>query len=178
MEVKICSKCDTNKEISRFSLEKRYDGRIYRRNVCKNCKQKQCDLEKQKARHRKYGRLNRKKRTAYERNRIKYDTQYKLTRNLRSRIRAAIKNNQKTGSPIKDLGCSISEFKLYIESLWQTNMSWNNYGFGEGKWVIDHIIPLSKVNLSNREEFLKACHYSNLQPMWFEVNSKKGAKIV
>ena len=178
MEVKVCSKCKVNKTIDRFSVEKHKNGNLYTRNVCKNCKYKQCDHEKLKARHRKYGKLHRSKKTAYERNRIRYDEQYRLIRNLKSKLRATIRNQQKIGSAIKDLGCSISEFKNYLQSLWQPGMTWDNYGFGAGKWVIDHILPLSKIDLSNREEFLKVNHYTNLQPMWFEVNSKKGAKIV
>jgi hypothetical protein len=70
------------------------------------------------------------------------------------------------------LGCSIPELKTYLESKFQEGMSWENWGiYG---WHIDHIIPLDAFNLTNREEFLKACHYTNLQPLWAEENLKKG----
>ena len=55
-------------------------------------------------------------------------------------------------------------------------MNWDNYGFYG--WHIDHIIPLDFYDLQNREEFLKACHYTNLQPLWAEENITKGNKIV
>lgn len=84
-------------------------------------------------------------------------------------MRGKIKN----GSAVKDLGCSVSHFMSYLESLFKSGMSWANYGFGEGKWNIDHIKPISSFKLQNREEFLKACHYTNLQPLWHIENIRK-----
>jgi len=55
-------------------------------------------------------------------------------------------------------------------------MTWDNYGLGTGKWQIDHIVNLNSFNLSNRKELLKACHFSNLQPLWFDDHIKKTIK--
>lgn len=109
----------------------------------------------------------------YVKERRKIDIQFRLACNLRSRLNIAIKSNQKKGSAVKDLGCSISEFKFYLEGKFKDTMSWGNYG----KWHIDHIIPLTYFDLSKRKEFLKACHYTNLQPLWAEENIKKSNKI-
>lgn len=97
--------------------------------------------------------------------RRKENIQVRLADNLRIRLRAALKGNFKSGSAVSDLGCSISELKLYIESQFQIGMSWDNWGKGNDKWHIDHILPLNSFDLTDREQLLKACHYINLQPL-------------
>ena len=101
--------------------------------------------------------------------RYKTDINYTLAVSLRNRTRMAIKSRQKSGSAVKDLGCKISKLRKYIENKFVDDMNWNNWG----KWHIDHIKPLASFNLSNREEFLRAVHYSNLQPLWKLENLKK-----
>lgn len=113
-----------------------------------------------------------KQQSIYCKNRRAADIQFKIASNLRSRLSHAIKDMQKGGSAIEDLGCSIQEFKSILESKFHPGMSWTNYG----EWHIDHIIPLSKFNLADTEQLKKACHYSNLQPMWAKDNWSKGAK--
>jgi hypothetical protein len=112
----------------------------------------------------------------YSKKRINIDINYKLTKILRTRLYSALKKGQKTGSAVKDLGCSIEELKIYLECKFQDGMSWDNYGL-KG-WHIDHIIPLSTFDLSNPNELRKACHYTNLQPLWAEENLNKGNKIL
>lgn len=106
--------------------------------------------------------------------RRKTDIGYKLSYYLRCRLRLALKNNQKLGSAVKDLGCSIDFLKQYLEEKFQPGMSWNNYG----RWHIDHIKPLSKFDLTCREQFLMATHYTNLQPLWAVENISKRDKLV
>lgn len=129
------------------------------------------DHIKEKARI--YHQENKQKIYRYRKNRIKTDIKTKLARRLRDRLRVAIKNKQKSGSAIRDLGCTIDQFKLYLEFLFQIGMNWSNYG----EWHIDHIMPLSSFNLENREDLLKAVHFTNLQPLWAKDNLKKSDKI-
>ena len=111
----------------------------------------------------------------YVKKRYKNDIQYKLTISLRTRLNRAIKNNQKTGSAVGELGCTIDEFKVYIENKFQEGMSWENWKY-DG-WHLDHIKPLSSFDLTDREQFLEACHYTNLQPLWGWQNMQKHDKI-
>jgi hypothetical protein len=119
---------------------------------------------------RKEGR-SRRRREEYQRFRI-YSPEKLIAKRLRSRLYNAIKHTTKSGSAIVDLGCSIEQFKGYLMSKFQEGMSWDNYG----KWHIDHIKPLSKFDLTDRQQFLEACHYTNLQPLWAVQNLKKGSK--
>jgi hypothetical protein len=100
---------------------------------------------------------------------------FKLSKGLRTRLWSAIKDNQKAGSAVKDLGCSVEELKQYLESKFQPEMSWDNWSL-DG-WHIDHIKPLSSFDLTDRKQMLEACHYTNLQPLWAKDNLSKSDKI-
>ena len=102
------------------------------------------------------------------------DKVYRLKSILRSRLNNVIKDNCKSGSFVADLGCSVEFLKTYLEDKFQPGMNWSNHTI-KG-WHIDHIIPLSTFDLSNREELKKACHYTNLQPLWSKDNWQKGDK--
>lgn len=112
----------------------------------------------------------------YVTDRMKSDTNFKLAALLRKRVTNAVKRNSKAGSAVRDLGCSIDELRCYLEGKFKDGMTWENWG-REG-WHIDHVMPLAFFNLTNREQFLQACHYTNLQPLWAKENRKKMASIV
>ena len=118
-------------------------------------------------------------RTEYANQRRHNDLNFRLRLVLRSRVNHAIKKNQKTGSAVRDLGCSIDKLKTYLETMFHNNpntnepMTWNNWGKGDDCWQLDHIIALCKFDLTNKEQFLKACHYTNLQPLWNKSHIEK-----
>lgn len=97
---------------------------------------------------------------------------FKLRENLRSRLARAVRSNQKAGSAVRDLGCSILQFKSHIEAQFRKGMDWSNWGLRG--WHLDHIRPLSGFDLSKREELQAACHYTNIQPLWWFENMGKG----
>lgn len=125
----------------------------------------QQDNQKQYAAAKKqWGRRNLKYYVDYRNNNLSH----KIAHSLRVRLRRVVK----TGSAVKNLGCSIPEFLAHLESKFTTGMSWNNYG----KWHIDHIKPLSSYDLTNPEQLILACHYSNLQPLWAAENISKNGR--
>jgi hypothetical protein len=129
-----------------------------------------------KIKRKEYYQNHKEERNKYTLNKLKNNINFKIANNLRNRLRQALKDNQKSGSAVKDLGCSIPELKTHLESKFQDGMTWDNWS--PTGWHIDHIKPLASFNLINRKEFLKANHYTNLQPMWAEENFKKGKNAI
>jgi len=134
--------------------------------------------ESNKRKCKKYRELNKDKvnraKNLWKANKVSTDINYKIRDLLRGRLRHAIKNKQKNGSAVKLLGCSIPEFIKYFETLFHPGMSWDN----QGDWHIDHKIPLVSFDLQDPEQLAKACHYTNLQPLWALDNISKGCRII
>lgn len=173
---KLCSKCKESKDISNFRKQSATkDGYKY---YCKTCetpyhqqryiRQREKILNNQKIWNHnnrdiinKYRRINNK----LPINRIK--------KNLRKRIKELISHPYEQS---KHIGCSGKFLKQYLESKFLPGMNWDNYGFGDNKWHVDHIKPLSLFNLDDKEQLMLANHYSNLQPLWQKDNLSKGNK--
>lgn len=113
----------------------------------------------------------------YEKDRKSRDPLYKARINLRNRLRLAIisANAIKSDSSYELLGCTNEELKIYLEALFKEGMTWDNYG--RKGWHIDHIIPCCSFDLTQPEQQRKCFHYTNLQPLWWYENCKKGGKI-
>jgi hypothetical protein len=140
--------------------------------------------ENKNGRIKDYKEANRKHIRDLKNNRIKQrrkeDPAFAIYLNLRARLSGILSGKYKPASTVESLGCSPNELVAHIESKFYPNpdtgemMSWDNKGlYG---WHIDHIIPLEKFDLEDKDQFLKACHYTNLQPLWAKNNLKKGSK--
>lgn len=72
------------------------------------------------------------------------------------------------------MGYSLAELKLHLETKFQSDMNWDNYG----KWHIDHIKPVSSflINGIDSEGFKECWSLENLQPLWAQENLQKGNK--
>ncbi len=127
--------------------------------------------EKIKSKTKKWNIENKIEVRKYKNEKYYLDPQYRLAHLIRSRVRLAIKNNQKTGIAIEELGCSVEEIKLHIEKQFKPGMGWDNWNYRG--WHLDHIVPLSHFDLTNHIEYLKACHFTNIQPLWRLENQSK-----
>ena len=98
----------------------------------------------------------------------------RLKENIGNGIRSTMKerNLTKKSKTTEILGCSKIDFKLYIESKFETWMTWENYGKYNGEfnygWDIDHIIPISSAK--TEEDIIRLNHYTNLQPLCSYTN--------
>lgn len=119
---------------------------------------------------------NKEKRNQYERQKNIEDHFYKFKNNIRKLISYTFKNN-KLNKPSKTeeiLGCTVKEFKEYIQSKFTEGMTFNNHN--KKGWHLDHIIPISSAK--TEEDIIRLNHYTNFQPLWAEDNLKKGNKIL
>lgn len=103
------------------------------------------------------------------------DPNFLIIKSLRDRLSKTIKSQgtYKSNKTLDYVGCNKEQLKNHLESLFVIGMSWNNYG----KWHIDHIYPLSKIDLSQESNIRKVMNYKNLQPLWASDNVRKSASI-
>ncbi len=99
------------------------------------------------------------------------DENYRLRKNLRSRIHDCIKKNKPT---MEYVGCDLNFLKLWFESLFTEEMTFENYG---SYWHIDHVIPCSKFDLSNNDNINNCFRWTNLQPLESSKNLSKSNNI-
>jgi len=165
--VKVCTKCKIKKELTEFSKDKKTKDN--HRSDCNSCRreyyifnrerilQRQCELRK----------LN----NPYLK--IKNNPYLKMKKIIRDRTNKAFKRKgySKNTKTQEILGIEWEVAKQHIERQFTKGMNWDN----QGKWHIDHIIPLASAN--TEEELIKLCHYTNIQPLWAEDNLTKSDKI-
>ena len=184
-ECKKCKTCQLTKPISEFFPAAKYKDKQYYRGECKECNkinQRSDQTAQIKYRNSERGkkvkaaykkrREYRKQQTKYEMTRYYKDPLYRCKRLIRARLFHCLeKKNWRKNSKFKDyIGCTLPDLINHLQSKFTEGMTWEN----QGRWHIDHIIPLSSA--TSEEEMYKLCHYTNLQPLWALDNLKKSNK--
>jgi hypothetical protein len=165
-QVKYCNKCKRTLPLA-LSFNKRKNRKSGYHSICKECQKKYPQ-----------GKRDYKK---YQKKKYHEDIQYNVAQKFRRKVRQILKlflkgKLKSTKDTYRDyLGCSIKEYKDYLESKFQEGMNWENYGV-KG-WHMDHIIPVTKFDLTDPEEVKKCFHYTNTQPLWAKDNRKKSNTI-
>jgi len=192
MNLKKCAKCSQEKDRTLFAKDiTTKDGY---RSYCTECNRERAraaSIIRKPKRHsynqsksseiseynKIYFAANKSNINQYKQKRYNTDPQFKLAHILRIRIIKAIKANSIRTNSIKLLGCTIKEYKEYIENKWADGMSWDNHSNKKGGWEIDHIKPCAAFDLIDIEQQKQCFHYTNTQPLWFEDNRTKADKI-
>jgi len=113
-------------------------------------------------------------RRKYSRQIFATNINHKIALNLRRRIHKVLRGHSKSSETIHLLGCSIPDFRIYLESKFDSGMTWKNYGRA---WHIDHIIPCAIFDLSRPEHQKRCFHFANLQPLRAKDNQLKRDRI-
>jgi hypothetical protein len=158
----------TNTCIGCYQIKELERGRIKGKKYYNNRNDK--NILRDKERKRKYRENNIEKIRKYHKENYKnYTPLQRLRLSISNNIRMSFKNKgyKKKSKAADILGCSIKDFKKYLESKFESWMSWENRGLYNGEldygWDIDHIIPLCTVE--TEEDIVRLNHYTNLQPL-------------
>ena len=181
--MKKCSKCGVKKEFTEFHKDRTMrSGFISKCKAC--CKAyKEANKEKIKVRQSEYYKSNREKvsekqgeyykankekikvkQRKYQNKRLNTDPLFKLSKNVKNRIRNSIKNRgySKKTKTYDILGCSFEYLINHLNN--------NPYGFiySDSDLDLDHIVPLSTA--SKELDIIKLNHYTNFQLLPSEYN--------
>jgi len=160
-----CKECDT-----------KYDKQFQSKN---NTRAERDKTDKAKQYRKKYVAENldwwRKYEREYRYNRRREDMFFKIKGNLSGRLSDLINKRNLSINTLELIGCDRETFLSYIEKQFTEGMTWKNYGL-KG-WHVDHILPLSSFDLTMEDEVRKACHYTNLQPLWWQDILEKSNKV-
>lgn len=184
----VCKKCSAlnNKKVyenlsedqkqicKKKALDRFYKNREH--NLSKQREWHYKNREKRTQQLREYSYKNRENRNKYLKKKKEQDPQFRIRKNIRDRMRAAMNGRSKSKHTMELLGCSIEELKLHLEKQFTDGMNWDNYG--KRGWHIDHILPCASFNLIDPEQQKICFHYTNLQPLWAKDNYSKKDKIL
>jgi hypothetical protein len=194
--MKTCLKCNIPKDESEFYKRKdTVDGLHRYCNICCRAEKKKYysdNKEERKDYHQKYREDNREYFREYchehyhnnkeqyrewERNRLKTDPLFRLKKSIGALLNGHLNKNKVTKSnrTIKYLGCSIVDYKQYLEAKFTSEMNWENYG---SYWEIDHIKPIDSFDLSDPQQLNECFNYKNTQPLSKKENREKSNKIL
>ena len=87
-------------------------------------------------------------------------------------IRNGYIKKQKT---MRYFGCTTQELRNHLQSQFDRNMTWDNYG---SYWEVDHIMPCDIFDLTRDDHVAMCNNYTNLRPLEKTKNRSKHAKIV
>ena len=111
------------------------------------------------------------------RKRRKEDINFRIKSNIRSRIGHELrKANISRKGKIKYLDIEMETYRKWLESQFDENMSWKNYG---KYWHIDHVVPCAAFKFKDEEDdaIYECFNWKNTRPLYGPENSSKSDTI-
>ena len=107
---------------------------------------------------------------------IKSNPAFAIRHNLSRRLAEIMSGTGTTkgASILKFVGCSESQLKTHIESLFTKGIDWSNYGT---HWHVDHILPCASFDHTDPKQVAQCWHWTNLRPLCAKENIAKSDKI-
>lgn len=109
-----------------------------------------------------------------DRNRYAEDTSFRMKKILRTRLYKTMKGVKKSKHLMNMLGIDLQTFMVWIEFQFTDDMSWANYA---STWEIDHFIPCSSFDLSEKESQYTCFNWKNMRPLYKKDNSLKSNHV-
>ena len=72
---------------------------------------------------------------------------------------------------------NMAVFIDHMESKFETNMTWENWGPGKYNWHFGHVLPLIKFDLDDPGERAEAMAMKNYKPQWGQENLAQGDRL-
>ena len=168
----LCKKNNKN-SLTRYRPQRHEKNRIWR----------QKNLDHTKQYQKEWWLKNKEKVLAQKRERKQQDPLHKLLENTRTYIwqqlqKAFInagKEFVKAERTCDVIGCTPSEYLENLRRQYKPGMTDDNYGT---EWHVDHIIPCSTFDLTDKKQAKICFNYKNTQPLWRIENLSKGNKIL
>lgn len=146
-----CEKCNVEKALKYFAKLKKF----YKKKICASC----------------YPDFVREQKSEWCKNERNTNVNYRIKKSLAARMRSVL---TKENSTMNYIGCNVLYLREWFEFNFTPEMNWDNYG---SFWSIDHIIPVSRFDLTIEDEKLKCWNWSNMMPTTITYNSSKKQQI-
>jgi hypothetical protein len=101
------------------------------------------------------------------------DENFRLAEVIRSKVHKLLRGM--TTSYKELLGMDLDGFRDWLSFQFEPGMTWDNYG---REWQIDHVLPMSRFDLSDPKHRAICYGWTNLQPLWTADNRLKSNRIV
>lgn len=166
---------NNREKVNTYQREYRFKKACSKVDECLNIEIDKAQQKRDKEKERRNTEEYKQKRRQYFKHKYQQDEQFRLKKQFESKFNRLFRDNDATFKSKDLIGCTIPEFKAYIEQKWLPQMTWNGYGI---HWCFDKIVPFCDFDLSSEEQAKKCYHFSNTQPLFNQSKKIDGVEYI